>query len=80
MELITQYSRAYRRAYERSISEQKFENHPHFSQDFLKGQSFNLRKIQENHSYQQGKQNKCADNQLYTNVNVCNQTLSSANL
>lgn len=64
MELITQYSRAYRRAYERSISEQKYENHPHYSQDFVKGQSFNLRKIhEENHSYQQGKQNnKCADN------------------
>lgn len=59
MELITQYSRAYRRAYERSISEQKYENHPHFSheRDFPKGQNFNLRKeIQENHSYQQGKQ------------------------
>ena len=55
MELITQYSRAYRRAYERSISEQKYENHPHFSheRDFPKGQSF---KIQENLSYQQGKQ------------------------
>jgi hypothetical protein len=59
MELATQhYSRSYRRPYERSISEQKFENHPHFSQDFYKGHNFNLRrKIQED-SYQQGKQKK----------------------
>lgn len=81
MELITQYSRAYRRAYERSISEQKYENHPHFSQDdFLKGQSFNLRKIQENCSYQrQGKQKKYTDKCVIIYYCEClhHQTLSS---
>lgn len=53
MELVTQhYARSYRRPYERSISEQKFENRSNFLQDFYKGQNnFNLRKIQED-SYQ----------------------------
>lgn len=58
MELVTQhYSRSYRRPYEKSISERKFENHHHFLQEFYKGHNFNLRKIQED-SYQQGKQQK----------------------
>ena len=52
MELLS-YSRSYRRPYERSISEQKFNGHQQFLQNFYKGQ--NLRKIQEE-SYQQGKQ------------------------
>jgi hypothetical protein len=52
MELVTHYSRSFRRAYERSISEQKFENNPQIN-EFFKGE--NLRK--ENISCYQGEKN-----------------------
>lgn len=51
MELVTHYSRSFRRTYDRSISEQKFENH-HLREDIFKGHNQNL-KDSEFHSYHQ---------------------------
>lgn len=63
MELITHhYSKSLRRAYERSISEQNYENHHRFSENiFLKGQNQNFLKERSYH-HQEG---RITDNFLF---------------
>ncbi|KAG5684858.1 hypothetical protein PVAND_014068 [Polypedilum vanderplanki] len=50
MELVTHYSRSFRRAYERSISEQKYENH-HYREDIFKGHNQNCSEFNSYHSH-----------------------------